>query len=322
MLVACVAIAAGPGTRAVAEPIHPLPAPPRQDAARVALGARLFGDPRLSGDGRIACASCHAITGNGAGATALSVIDGRQPPLFNTPTVFNAALAFRLNWQGGFRTLESQALASLENPRVMQADVATVIQRLRDDAALSREFIAAYGRPPDKQALLDAIASYERSLLTPESRFDRWLGGDDAALTVQELRGYHTFKSVGCIACHQGRAVGGNLFQRSGVFEPAARNSVARLRVPSLRNVAATAPYFHDGSAATLPVAIDAMARAQLGVRLRAQEVADISAFLRTLTGTHAGRRIDEGVPDQSASDQDAPDQSRPDERGPGERTP
>ncbi len=278
--------------RASNEPIHPLPAPTGLDPARVALGARLFRAPRLSGDGRLSWQSCHDIASNGAGHRALNEVDGRPPPVFNTPTVFNATLSFRLNRGGKLRTLHEQALASLQNPGEMRADVATLVRRLRGDAGSVRDFERAYRRPPDRVTLLDAIASDERALTTPGSRFDRWLQGDDDALTAQELRGYRSCTSVGCIACHQGRGVGGNLFQRSGVFSPAARHSVARLRVPSLRNVAATAPYFHDGSAPTLECAIDAMARAQLAVVLRREEIADIAAFLRALTGNHDGHPV------------------------------
>ncbi len=278
--------------RASNEPIHPLPAPTGLDPARVALGARLFRASRLSGDGRLSWQSCHDIGSNGAGHRALNEVDGRPPPVFNTPAVFNATLSFRLNRGGELRTLHEQALASLQNPGEMRADVATLVRRLRGDAGSVRDFERAYRRPPDRVTLLDAIASDERALTMPGSRLDRWLQGDDDALTTQELRGYRSCKSVGCIACHQGRGVGGNLFQRSGVFSPAARHSVARLRVPSLRNVDATAPYFHDGSAPTMEWAIDAMAQAQLAVVLRREEIADIAAFLRALTGNHDGHPV------------------------------
>ena len=287
MVSTCLAASPGNSERAANEPIHPVPAAEKLDPTRVALGARLFRDPRLSGDGRLSCLSCHAIDSNGADHRTLTWVEGRLPPLFNTPTVFDAALSFRLNWRGDVRTLEEQVQLSLENPRSMRADLPTVVQRLRADAGIVRDFESAYRRAPDRAALIDAIVQYERSLITRGSRFDRWLQGDDAALTPQELRGYRSFKSVGCVACHQGRGVGGNVFQRSGVFSPAAREPVARLRVPSLRNVATTAPYFHDGSAPTLTYAINAMARAQLGIRLSQQETADIAAFLRTLNGHH-----------------------------------
>ncbi len=128
--------------------------------------------------------------------------------------------------------------------------------------------------------------------MTPGSRFDAWLMGDDRALSTTELRGYRTFKALGCIACHQGVNVGGNLYQRSGVFHPLGRGPRVRLRVPSLRNVAATAPYFHNGSAPDLPTAVRAMGRAQLDRTLSEQEIQDITAFLGTLSGRRNGRAV------------------------------
>ncbi|USJ00434.1 c-type cytochrome [Xanthomonas prunicola] len=274
------------------EPIHAIQPATGLDSRKVALGALLFNDRRLSGDSRVACTSCHHLASNGAAADAMTRMPGRAVPSFNTPTVFNATANFRLGWRGNFRSLEAQTASLLENPSVMQADIATVVGRLQQDTVLNQRFRAAYGRPPDRAALFDAIASYERSLVTPGSRFDLWLQGSDTALSAQELRGYRTFKSIGCISCHQGVNVGGNLFQRSGIFAPVARDGTPILRVPSLRNVATTAPYFHDGSASTLPQAIKAMGTAQLGVTLRPADVADITAFLQTLTGKHQGRQL------------------------------
>src|SRR5207244_193497 len=141
-------------------------------------------------------------------------------------------------------------------------------------------------------SLLDAIAVYERSLVTPGSRFDRWLLGEAGAITTEELSGYRLFKSLGCVACHQGINVGGNLFQRRGVFQPLGAPEPAVVRVPSLRNVATTAPYFHDGSAATLPDAVKAMGQAQLDRVLTDQQIAAVVAFLNTLTGTYRDQAV------------------------------
>lgn len=270
-------------------PITPLPPPPAADPLKVALGERLFQDPRLSGDGTRSCASCHDLRTNGAsGARRDAAPDGRELPL-NTGTVFNAALSFRLGWAGGFRSLEVQAESLLRNPAIMGADLEAVLRRLAGDPDTSRRFREAYGRGPDREGLLDAIATFQRSLVTPGGRFDRWLAGDDAALSAEELAGYRLFRSVGCASCHQGANVGGNLFQRHGIFRPLASPGPPLLRVPSLRNVAATAPYFHDGSAATLEEAVRGMALAQLNLALPEGEVRGIVAFLRTLTGTYRG---------------------------------
>jgi cytochrome c peroxidase len=205
----------------------------------------------------------------------------------NTPTVFNASLNFRLNWEGNFRSLEDHAKQTLRNPAIMASSADEVVSKLRADPEAVRQFRDAYGREPDVAALLDAIATYERSLVTPGSRFDRWLAGEAAAITPEELSGYQLFKSLGCISCHQGVNVGGNLFQRHGIFHPLGSAEPVLVRVPSLRNVATTPPYFHDGSAPTLSDAVRAMGIAQLDRVLTDQQVATIVAFLDTLTGTY-----------------------------------
>jgi cytochrome c peroxidase len=214
--------------------------------------------------------------------------DGSRLP-FTVLTVFNAALSFRLNWEGNFRTLEAQAQSSLENPANMATSVEEVVGKLKADQETVRQFDEAYGRAPDATSMLDAIATYERSLLTPGSRFDRWLEGDETALTAEEQNGYRLFKSFGCISCHQGVGVGGNLFERHGIFHPLASPQPEILRVPSLRNVAAMAPYFHDGSAPTLNDAVRQMALAQLDRLLSNDQIRAIVAFLNTLTGTFRG---------------------------------
>lgn len=194
-----------------------------------------------------------------------------------------------MNWEGNFRTLEEQVEGSLNNPGRMATSVDEVLGKLRADPGILQQFSKAYGRRPDRASFLDAIATYERSLLTPGSRFDRWLEGDTAALSAAELSGYRLFKSIGCVSCHQGMNVGGNLFQRHGIFHPLASPKPEILRVPSLRNVATTPPYFHDGSAPTLGDAVRRMAASQLNQTLSNGQIEAIVGFLRTLTGTYRG---------------------------------
>jgi cytochrome c peroxidase len=274
------------------EPITPVPPPPVADPLKLTLGERLFEDPRLSHDGKRTCSACHDVHTNGAdGRRRDTAPDGSELSL-NTSTVFNAALSFRLNWEGEFRTLEAQAEASLENPTIMGTGVDQVLGRLSADPGITRQFREAYGHAPDRAGLVGAIAIYERSLLTPGSQFDRWLDGDAAALSTKELEGYHVFKSLGCISCHQGVNVGGNLFERHGIFHPLASPTPEILRVPSLRNVATTRPYFHDGSAPTLDDAVRRMGAAQLNLALSDHEVETIVAFLGTLTGNYRGRSV------------------------------
>jgi cytochrome c peroxidase len=274
------------------EPIAPVPAPPAADPRKLALGEHLFTDPRLSHDGTRACSSCHDTRTNGADGNPHDTTPGGAELAFNTSTVFNAALSFRVSWEGRFRTLEAQADASLENPELMGISTDEVLARLREDPALTSQFQDIYGHGIDRPSLLDAIASYERSLVTPDSRFDQWLRGNKDALTAQEGHGYQLFKSLGCISCHQGVNVGGNLFERHGIYHPLASPMPELLRVPSLRNVATTPPYFHDGSAPSLEDAIRKMGMAQLDQNLSDDQVGDIIAFLRSLTGSYQGHPV------------------------------
>jgi len=299
LFVIAVTVGAAPESRIPAlespapqEPITPIPPPPPADPSKLALGERLFADRHLSADGSRACMSCHDIHTNGANANRRDkAFDGSEIP-FNTSTVFNASLSFRLGWEGNFRTLEAQAEASLENPQRMGNSIDDVLPKLSADPELMHQFEAAYGRGPDREGLLDAIATYERSLLTPGSRFDHWLGGDAPALSAEEQDGYQLFKSIGCISCHQGVNVGGNLFERQGIFHPLASAPPEIVRVPSLRNVATTPPYFHDGSAPTLDEAVLRMGNTQLDQTLSDQQVRAIVAFLKTLTGNYHGAPV------------------------------
>jgi cytochrome c peroxidase len=288
------AAAQSPTLRAPAgrEPITPIPAVPAQDARRLALGERLFSDPRLSRDNTRACSACHDMRTNGASGNALDVTPEGRPLALNTPTVFNTALNYRLNWEGNFRSLERHAEQTLRSPRIMASSADEVVSKLRADPEAVRQFRDAYGKEPDVAALLDAIATYERSLVTPGGRFDRWLVGEADAITPEELAGYQLFKSLGCVSCHQGVNVGGNLFQRHGIFHQIGSAEPALVRVPGLRNVATTPPYFHDGSAPTLSEAVKTMGTAQLGRVLSDQQVAAIVAFLNTLTGTYRGQAV------------------------------
>jgi cytochrome c peroxidase len=273
------------------EPITPIPAPRAQDPQRLLLGERLFSDRRLSHSNTHSCLSCHDIGSNGASANAHDTPEG-QPMALNTPTVFNAGLNFRLNWEGNIRLLEEGIERSLNNPAIMASSLDEAVNKLRADPEMVKQFREAYGQEPNAAAILDAIATYERSLVTPGSRFDRWLMGEADAITPEELSGYQVFKSLGCVTCHQGINVGGNMFQRHGIFHPLGSPEPVLLRVPSLRNVATTAPYFHDGSAATLPEAVKSMGVAQLDRVLTDQQISAIVAFLNTLTGTYRGEVV------------------------------
>jgi cytochrome c peroxidase len=289
----------------------PLPeAPPELDARRVALGRKLFDDARLSGDGLVTCRDCHQLQLGGANGQRRSALPNRPPVPVNVPTVFNVAYDFRYAWNGRFETIEQQIDFALEVKSAMASTWPKVSAALAADAELRAAFGNAYPTGLVGENVRDALACYVRSLVTPNSRFDRFLRGE-LALSSDEQRGYEHFRDYGCVSCHQGVNVGGNLYERFGVMrdyfadrgavEPAdmGRYNATKLerdryvfRVPSLRNVALTAPYFHDGSALTLPEAIGKMGRYQLGRELSGKDVAEIAAFLDALTGELDGRSL------------------------------
>ncbi len=284
---------AAPGLALASEPIRPVPDPPAQDPGLVALGKQLFQDRRLSANNTMSCLSCHDTTTNGATSQRFDSLPEGGFGIHNTPTVFNAALNFRLDWTGNARTLQDQAEESMHEG--MQQDVAAAVTKLGTDTNTVDAFRKAVGHGPDPETVLEAIAAYEKTLLTPRSPFDRWLSGEPDAISPEAQQGYALFKSLGCVSCHQGVNVGGNLFQQSGVYNVLSDPARPVLRVPSLRNVATTAPYFHDGSTATLPAAVGKMAGAQLDRQVTAEEVRLIVAFLQSLTGQYAGHQVTAG---------------------------
>lgn len=279
------------------EPIRAVPSPEPRDVARIDLGRSLFQDPRLSHGGDRSCASCHDTASNGADARARDSTPDGQPLRTNTNTVFNAALSFRLDWIGDARSLEEQAAGSLQRPDLMATTPDEVTRKLAADPARATEFRTVYGRDANWTDLLDALATYEKTLVTPDSRFDLWLRGQPDAISADELAGYRLFKSAGCASCHQGANVGGNLFESNGIFGQLLNRHTLTMRVPSLRNVAVTPPYFHDGSVAELGEAVQMMARAQLGRRFTDAETRQIVAFLETLTGRFEGRLLTKAAP-------------------------
>jgi cytochrome c peroxidase len=307
-------IGPGPTARPVlGEPIVPIPTARTEDPKRVALGEQLFQETRLSRDGGRSCATCHPLPQGGMdGRPRALTADGTAHPR-NTPTVFNVGLSSSYNWDGIADTLEAHAEIVLHNPRLMNITWPEILTRLGADAGYVARFRATYPDGLTRPNVLDALASFERSLVTPDSRFDRYLRGERDALTDSEREGYRLFKSYGCATCHQGVNVGGNMFQKFGVFSKQrvqdldsdlGRYHITRVardrgvfRVPSLRNVAVTAPYFHDGRADSLAMAVDTMAKVQLARTLQPEEIDLIVQFLHTLTGSFRGRFLDQESP-------------------------
>lgn len=294
-------------TAYAAEPIQPIPEPPKLDPLKVELGARLFRDPRISRDGSISCASCHIPELAFTDRQALSRRIGGEITEFNTTTLFNVTLNFRFFWNGRIQHIEEQLIKS----RDIGADWDKTLLKLKTDKEYAPRFARAYPQGMTAATLQDAIVTFERSLITPNARFDRYLRGDKNAITREETEGYRLFKSYGCASCHQGVNVGGNMYQKLGVmrdyFKALGPNQKADLgrfnvtqqeqdrhvfRVPSLRNVALTAPYLHNGSAKTLREVIGIMGKYQLGREIPPRDVELLIAFLHTLSGEYQGKAL------------------------------
>ncbi len=293
--------------------IRPLPVALAHDPRRAALGEKLYHDKRLSGDDTLSCASCHDLAKGGTDRQVVSEGIRAQKGGINAPTTFNAALAFVQFWDGRAPTLEAQAGGPPMNPIEMgSAGWPDVVEKLNRDAAFRKEFEAVYPEGFTEQSITGSIAEFERTLVTPNSRFDRYLTGDQTALDAGQKRGYETFKAAGCATCHVGELLGGKSFERLGrradYFGARGTPTTAaddgrynvtrnerdrhRFKVPTLRNVALTGPYFHDGSKKTLREAVDAMALYQGGRALSENEAADIVSFLESLTGEYQGQPL------------------------------
>lgn len=287
------------------EPVSPLPRGLGSvDPVRSALGERLFHEPALSRDGTISCASCHPLGLGGTDRRQVSIGVGGAQGQFNAPTVFNAGLNFAQFWDGRVATLEAQVAGPIHSPAEMASDWAQVIARLGASTEYRDAFARAYPEGITAATVADAIVSFERSLTTPDAPFDRYLRGEQTTLDANAREGYARFKAYGCASCHQGVGIGGNMFQRFGIMgnyfadrgavdsADLGRYTVTGLdsdrhvfKVPSLRNVAITPPYFHDGTVDSLDEAVAIMARYQLGREIPAEDRRLIVAFLQSLTG-------------------------------------
>lgn len=293
------------------EPIKPIPLEVNVDARKAALGRALFHEPKLSHDGTISCASCHDLRRGGADRRTHSLGVGQVEGAINAPTVFNSGGSFKQFWDGRAATLEEQIDGPVQCAAEMGSTWDEVVGKLRAAPAYAGPFKAIYRDGIQPKNIKDALAQFERSLVTPNSRFDKFLRGEEAALTAGEKEGYRKFKSYGCTSCHQGVNVGGNMFETLGTMADyfADRGKVTTadhgrfnvtgreedryvFKVPSLRNVALTGPYLHDGSARTLEAAVLVMGRYQLGERLPPEDVEQIVQFLETLTGEYEGKPL------------------------------
>lgn len=293
------------------EPVQPLPTTVELDEAKVALGDKLFHDRLLSGDNTLNCASCHDLTRGGTDQSKVATgIRGQQGPI-NSPTVYNAMYNIAQFWDGRAKDLQEQAAGPVANPIEMGAKWDDVVEKLKQVPEYQQAFAALYPEQGlTKMTVTDAIAVFEESLITPNSRFDQYLHGQNN-LSIDEKAGYELFK-VNCASCHFGPALGGLSYEKMGVKQdyfklrgtPLTEVDNGRFnvtqqeqdrhyfKVPVLRNIELTFPYFHDGSVDTLTEAVRIMALVQAGKELSSDEISNIVAFLKSLTGEYQGKAL------------------------------
>lgn len=294
------------------EPISPIPQQVEVDEARARLGEMLFFDTRLSANNSISCASCHQLDSGGDDNLATGISLSADQHNINTPSIFNALYNFRQNWDGSAINLHQQIDMVIKNEHEFDNTWINVIVKLAMDNEVQSNFETCYPDGLTKENIIDAIVEFEKTLITPNSRFDRYLRNEDKSLTGVEIKGFTLFKELGCISCHQGTNIGSNLFQKFGIFYNymAERGEIKKkdygkfntthremdkfvFKVPSLRNIAVTAPYFHDGSVKTIEEAISIMGKTQLGRTLSEDEIFLIKSFLNTLTGEYKNKPLD-----------------------------
>jgi cytochrome c peroxidase len=289
------------------EPITPIEVVKPKNPRLVELGKALFFEPRLSKSGFISCNSCHNLATGGADNLKFSIGHKWNKGPINSPTVLNSKYNVAQFWDGRAKDLAEQAGGPIANPGEMGSNHTLAVEVIKSIDGYAPLFVKAFG---SKDVSIDkitaSIAAFEETLTTPDSKFDLWLKGKKTALNQEEKEGYQEFKNAGCIGCHNGPAVGGNSFQKLGMIVPfpTSSKSLGRFdvtgkeedknffKVPTLRNVELTAPYFHDASALTLEEAVAKMAKYQLGIDLEQGKVHKIVAFLKTLTGKQPDIKI------------------------------
>ncbi|MCF6346167.1 MAG: c-type cytochrome [Thiomicrorhabdus sp.] len=284
------------------ELITPIPETLNLNTQKVHLGEQLFHDKNLSHDNTLSCASCHNLQkggGDGLAQPTTASLQKKGLPnhtVFNSPTIFNVGFNFVQGWEGKTKNLEQQAAIPLFNPFEMgNKNWSNILNYLNQTPHYKQQFQNIYASKISSEQVIDVISEFNRSLTTPNSPFDLYLKGQLDSLTHYELEGYQLFKNRGCISCHNGVNIGGNLFQKAGIFTPMHPQnefSPQIFKVPTLRNIALTAPYFHNGSVSSLEEAITLMAKHQLQLELPADENKKILAFLHTLTGQYQNQSL------------------------------
>lgn len=268
---------------------------------KVSLGKKLFFDTRLSADNTISCASCHDIYNGGANKDKIAIGINGLKGTFNSPTVLNSRFNFSQFWDGRAKNLKEQAIGPILNPLEMASTFPQIIEKLSKDETYVKEFEKIYKSKITKENIIDAIVEFEKALITPNSKFDRYLKGDKDILTEDEKKGYQLFNDLGCVSCHNGINLGGNLFQKVGIISPYfldinihhGRYNLTKdeedkfyFKVPMLRNIELTAPYLHDGSVKNLKNVIEVMLKHQIGAIYTNEDIEHLEKFLQTLTSS------------------------------------
>lgn len=282
-------------------PIQPIPTIIEINKDWVSLGRAVFHSPLLSKDNTVSCASCHLIDYGGDDGFPVSTGIENRKGTRNSPTVLNAVFNFKQFWDGRASSIEEQITGPIHNPIEMGSSWPEIIKKLNKDPYFSDKFSTLFKEGVTQNSITQVITTFEESLITPNSAIDKFILGDKKALTAQQQRGLNLFQSYGCATCHQGINIGGNIFQKFGRLQhvpeslkiDSGRYAITNdpndkhvFKVPSLRNIAETAPYFHNGEVTTLNEAVKIMARSQLGRELSETEIDDIVALLYSFSGT------------------------------------
>ena len=277
--------------------VKPIPLKIDVDWQKAALGKKLFNDPILSRDNTVSCASCHDLSQGGDDGMPASVGIGGAIGSINSPTVYNAVFNFRQFWDGRAKDLANQVYWSVENPKEMGEKMTHVVEKLKHHQWYKRRFEQLYEDGVTTANISNAIAIYETTLITPNAPFDRYLRGDENAISKQAKEGYRLFKYKGCVICHNGVNIGGNLFGKFGIYDDPKSRDLGRyhvthketdkyvFKVPTLRNISKTAPYLHDGRTNSLAETVKLMTQLQLGRFMSDEEIEAIVAFLESLDG-------------------------------------
>lgn len=282
------------------ELITPIPLTSDINIKKANLGKELFFEKRLSQTNTISCSSCHDIPNGGDDGRKFSLGVNNKIGNINSPTVLNTRYNFVQFWDGRSSDLKDQISGPIHNPIEMNSNFPEIIKKLESQPFYINQFAKVYKSGITEENIKDAIVEFEKSLTTPNSKFDKYLRGDENALSENEKTGYELFKSYGCISCHNGTNLGGNLYQKIGIISPYYKEETNNLgrynitkkdddkfyfKVPTLRNIELTAPYLHDGSIKELNIVIRLMLKYQVGAIYEEKDIKYIEDFLKTLSG-------------------------------------